>query len=336
MKRRLGQLLRDYLSNSSIVSQLWQRLPHGIYIFNYHRIGNKFECPYARDVFSCSADAFEKQVEQIKSNFQVLNSQQLSAVLDGQHLSERYAMITFDDGYKDNFDTAFPILQKHQLPALFLIPTDFIDTDAIPWWDELSFILRNNIGKTLVTPASGEALHLTQDSIEHQIRIFTRQIKQIPEEESLAFMARLRDSHAGLCEQLRERHQELFVNWHDLQVMHSAGMDIGSHTRSHKILSKLPVLQQAEELQTSKQIIEEKLGASIVAVAYPVGSKHCYTSETKLLAQKAGYRLAFNNTSSINNLLSDRHDMNRICVIDDEVNKLKATTVFHAYLRKRK
>src|SRR5262249_43247300 len=86
----------------------------------------------------------------------------------------------------------------------------------------------------------------------------------------------------------------LFMDWDQVREIHQSGMDIGSHTHSHLILSHLPRFRQEEELGVSKSIIEKELKAPVVAIAYPVGGANTYTEETKTLAQAAGYQLGFN------------------------------------------
>src|SRR5690606_32229872 len=93
---------------------------------------------------------------------------------------------------------------------------------------------------------------------------------------------------------------DLFMTWEDVVTMRRAGMDIGSHTRSHKILSQLGEKEQKEELTASKAIIEEKLGEPIHALAYPEGGRKSFTDRTCELAEECGYRLAFTFISGFN------------------------------------
>src|SRR5262249_1443350 len=90
------------------------------------------------------------------------------------------------------------------------------------------------------------------------------------------------------------RESRLFMNWAEVREMQSAGMDMGSHTHTHRLLSHLAPQQQRDELRISKEILQHQLGTPITAVAYPVGGRNAYTAETCAMAASVGYRLGFN------------------------------------------
>ncbi len=83
------------------------------------------------------------------------------------------------------------------------------------------------------------------------------------------------------------------LEWAHVRAMHAAGIEIGAHTYSHPNLAVLPRARAADELQRSKQIIEEHLGAQVRSMAYPFGKpgRH-FTQETVTLAKGVGYEYA--------------------------------------------
>jgi peptidoglycan/xylan/chitin deacetylase (PgdA/CDA1 family) len=83
------------------------------------------------------------------------------------------------------------------------------------------------------------------------------------------------------------------MNWEEVATMLRGGMAIGSHAHSHEILSRLPAEEQLSELTASKRILEERLGAPVYALSYPVGLPESFSSDTRAAAVAAGYRLAF-------------------------------------------
>ena len=112
--------------------------------------------------------------------------------------------------------------------------------------------------------------------------------------------------------------------------MRGAGMDIGSHTHTHRILSHLDADSQRDELGQSREILEGMLGEPVTSVAYPVGSPESYGPETCQIAESLGYRVGFNFIAGVNRLPLERpFEVNRFPVFDDPSGSdLKASVAF--------
>jgi peptidoglycan/xylan/chitin deacetylase (PgdA/CDA1 family) len=107
------------------------------------------------------------------------------------------------------------------------------------------------------------------------------------------------------------------MTWDQIQAITAtgAGLTIGSHAHDHQRLASLDDEAQRRELTQSKQILEQRLGCEITAVAYPYGWPGTYTASTKLLAAEAGYRLAFTSRQGVNRLSTlDHYEINRLGV----------------------
>ena len=99
---------------------MWPILPNGIYCFNYHRIGNEENSQFDPNVFSCTAERFEQHIKFYHAEFTVISIENLIDLIENNSpLDKKYALITFDDGYIDNYSVAFPILKKHNITAAF-------------------------------------------------------------------------------------------------------------------------------------------------------------------------------------------------------------------------
>jgi peptidoglycan/xylan/chitin deacetylase (PgdA/CDA1 family) len=224
-------------------------------------------------------------------------------------------MITFDDGYRDNFTAAFPILKAAGVPAVFFIPTGFVGTSQVPWWDEIAWMVRHTTKKSVEIPFTGERLQLNGVPRNVAIRTVLTAFKRSPGETTrkVGELRKVLD-----CKLPEAASEKLFVNWDDLESMRRAGMDIGSHTHSHQILSHLSASEQLEELRRSKQLLEAHLGESVDSIAYPVGAVDSFTNETMALTQQCGYKVGFSFINGAN-LASDlpRYSMRRIAVEDN-------------------
>ncbi len=323
---RKKDILKLMLAMSGITALKWRRLVTGLYVFNYHRIGNPLECEYNRDLYSCSAAQLRSHVTFLRENFEVVNCERLLHTLEHGNRQERpLALITFDDGYADNYTLAFPILRELGVPATFFLPTAYIGQSRLMWGDEIAWILRHSRHEAISLPEVAESFSLKEPDLERSIRSVLRHAKKMrrPFAESIE---QIRKACGGI-DSPHKTHWPQFLNWDQVKEMLSAGMDIGSHTHVHELLARLPGSAQTEELVSSKNILEDKLQSRILAVAYPVGGKTAYTAETCQLAREAGYRLGFSFLRRANPFpVEDTLNIGRFA-IDDDMNALSVKSM---------
>lgn len=329
MHYRIRQVLKKILLMTKSVNILWQNLPNGVYVFNYHRIGDVTKTEFDRAVFSCSVAALETHLIAIKNNFEIITSKQLRTIInEASVIKKRYAIITFDDGYYDNYSEAFPVLKKHNVPGIFYLPTEFIDSDKVPWWDEIAYLLRNSSGQSYSLPKQDTKFDLVKLSIDATIQKIIFQAKRIDGINILDVLADIRDKFPQAHEKLQAEENMLFMNWQQAKEMSENGMEIGSHTLSHQILSQLTSDEQKIEITISKEVIEKNIGQEIFSIAYPVGRYHCYTEETCQLSEEAGYIIGFNNEPGKNKTINNPYNINRTCVDANDVDLLKFNSCF--------
>jgi peptidoglycan/xylan/chitin deacetylase (PgdA/CDA1 family) len=90
------------------------------------------------------------------------------------------------------------------------------------------------------------------------------------------------------------------VNWEEARAMKAAGMTIGSHTQTHRILGQLSAEEQRWEMEQSKQVIEENLGCAVDSIAYPVGIRGAFNDTTERIADELGYSTCFSFYGGVN------------------------------------
>ena len=169
-------LLRDTLSSLGLTSALWRFLPSRLYCFNFHRVGNPDSTDYSRNVFSCTEQRFEEHVAMLKDKFQIVDLDFLSRQGSRRESDRPLALITFDDGYVDNYRVAYPIL-RHGVPAVFFIPTNYVNSVQLPWWEEIPWILRQSSGRSITLHGADEPFELRANDGERSIRlVMTREI----------------------------------------------------------------------------------------------------------------------------------------------------------------
>jgi peptidoglycan/xylan/chitin deacetylase (PgdA/CDA1 family) len=261
-------------------------------ILNYHRIGNADETPFDSGVFSATAEQFDLHIAYLKRRFHMATLEEVFAMLRGDVPRGTSVLITFDDGYLDNYTLAFPILRTHGVQAVFFLPTAFIGTGKLPWWDMIAYIVKKSVKKRIhleyPEPKKFDLVSKGGKRVSMEIlRLFTQPAVKDPER----FLANLE----RVCEVSRPTSaaERCFLDWNEARDMQQDGMAFGSHTHSHEILTKLSSQLQREEARYSREILERELHRRIDVLAYPVGLKHCFSADTVNALEQTGYRAAF-------------------------------------------
>lgn len=326
---QLRQILSKLLSLTGGINYFWNKLPNGVYAFNYHRIGNKEKTPFDRAIFSCTKEAFEQQIVELKCHFTIIDTVELAKVIESnQIVNHRFAVITFDDGYLDNYTEALPILKKHKVPAVFYLTTDFLNSDQITWWDEVAYLLRKSQGMTYQLPNGVTTYLLEEVNIDKVIQRIMTEIKQNKHLSILTVLGDIRLKFPKAKAALLAEEHRLFMRWEEAEALLLQGMEIGSHTVTHPILSQLNTEQHRKEIIHSKLILEERLKCNINSIAYPVGRYYCYNQQTFEFTADAGYKIGFNNEPGFHRSISHALDINRFCVATNDLNYLKYECCF--------
>ena len=112
-------------------------------VLTYHRIAESHADQFYDPVISATPESFRAQVEWLHNRFRLLTLHELVAqVQSGIPWRGPMVLLTFDDGYRDNFDVAGPILRELNIPATFFIPTAFLESPRLPWWDHVAYVIK--------------------------------------------------------------------------------------------------------------------------------------------------------------------------------------------------
>jgi peptidoglycan/xylan/chitin deacetylase (PgdA/CDA1 family) len=312
----------------------------GLTVLTYHRIAEPGRGPFYDPVISATPEAFRAQLAWFHDHLRLVT---LDEVIDqlgtGSPWREPVMLLTFDDGYRDNFELAVPLLREWNAPAAFFIPTAFLETPSLPWWDYVAYVIKqtNTLyiaierSPTGCLPPLEINLHTTPrtEAIMQIIRAFLE--GTIPDERW--FLSEL-GRRCKISVDTESLSRQLFMNWAEVQEIANLGtkLTIGSHTHSHQMLAILGRDAQRAELIGSKQMLETKLKQAIKALAYPYGWLGTYTQQTKTLVAEVGYQIAFCAQAGINRLTHlDRYEVKRLGVgSSDSVALLRARTTLQA------
>ena len=158
-------------------------------------------------------------------------------------------LITFDDGYRDNYDLAYPILRSHGVQGVFFLATSVVGSCAVPWWDRIAWLMRTAQRRrfTLHYPAE-LSVDIDRNGLHVSLQSVLKLYKKRENLDPARFMRELIELAKGEEVSQTERR---FLNWDETREMHRGGMAIGSHTQSHAVLSQLTPQRQFEELSGS-------------------------------------------------------------------------------------
>ena len=276
----------------------------------YHRV-NPAGDPYFP---ALSVEAFEAQIKYLAENFHVAALADIVGRITRREEIDPFTIaISFDDGYKDNYLYAHPVLRKYRLPATIFVATDFIGSDRMMWNDRLAWAFRHTERDELVMECGGQKyfFHLgTETDKIRSLSAILERLKALPEEEKA-------DVLETLMEQLGEPKRQpepMMLSWEEVRTMAAQGWEIGSHTASHVILTRIPEAQATTEVSRSKTILEQKLQNCVAFFAYPNGKRADFSPTTKRLLREVGYRAAATTLGSLNNPDVDPFEISRVSV----------------------
>jgi len=277
-------------------------------VLYYHRINN-FNYPLSID-----PSIFEKQIRYLTSEYNIITQTEYLRILENRTRIKNGLLITFDDGYKDNYTYAYPILTKYSVPATIFLTTDFIDGKMWMWQDIFRYIINNTPNRRkLIKFGSLEFTLDTEDEAErlNARRTFYAYFKDFPYKkriEKLKTLATILDVNVP------KRPPEKFapLSWDDIRDMSKHNIEFGAHTCSHEIMSKITSGDGLYEALQSKNRIETELQSGIFTFAYPNGQTDDLSKETRSLLKKCGFKLAFTTIQGMNTISTDRFANNRI------------------------
>lgn len=238
-------ILHTLTKANQLGDRMLNRFGHPVLVLMYHRV---LESCYERHQYAVTSDNFRDQINYLKSKFELLRFED-----DWSNINRPGCVITFDDGYYDNYLIARDFLEPESVPATFFITTQNLNSDRLFWWDQL-LLNQDFYMKATQLPFEEIALSLKNSSPE-AIKVFF-----------LKYPAPRRESNDG-----NEGFRSMTTD--ELRKLSALKCStIGVHTVNHTRLTILDEQDIFEELSTSKRVIERAIDAETTVCSFPFGA----------------------------------------------------------------
>jgi len=285
--------------------------PAGTLVLLYHRVATPAVDPWR---LSVSPAHFAEHMAVLKRQAKPLQLRALRTALRTGKTPRDGVVVTFDDGYADNLLAARPILERNDVPATVFVTSGALGTPGF-WWDRLARVLLRpgKLPKRLSLPVPGRTLDVKlgrdaqwddaaaaahpgwqpwgdeHPTARHKAyRIFYDALFPLgPEERETALAALPRGP---------ESHAERALSIAELRTLAESDLvEIGCHTRTHPVLSRLTTEAQRDEIRLARRDLGAIIGSPLTSFAYPFGRREDYDEGTVAMVREAGFSCACSN-----------------------------------------
>jgi peptidoglycan/xylan/chitin deacetylase (PgdA/CDA1 family) len=277
---------------------------------------------YAPSGMTVTQADFEAQMRYLLRHYRVVPLEDIATRVSlGQPLDDSMCAVTFDDGWRDNYTHAFPVLRALNVPATIFLATHFIDGHPWFWEERAKYVLghlHQRYGDGALDPATqsaverlleprqlGTVLRVARAELPGRLTAVVNDLRTVAPEVLSAAMAAL---EAAL--QLPGLHEpRRFMTWDEVREMAAAGITFGAHTASHENLERCDLSTADAEMRRSRDVIAAQIGRAPQLFAYPYG-KH--TLAVRQLAEQVGFASALTTGPGLIREGDDRMGLNRI------------------------
>jgi peptidoglycan/xylan/chitin deacetylase (PgdA/CDA1 family) len=309
MRRQLGIFVAACLFYSGLVglARWWRQRsgPHLI-ILTYHR---------------ASGGHLRRHLLYLRHHYRMLHLEEALEELyaspgERKQASDRRTplVLTFDDGYHDNYTHALSLARELQIPiTIFLIP-GYVENGAPFWWLQAKhLVLRAQVDKVML---EGRMYHL-EKAEERELLVQTidarlRYARSVAQRET--FLAHVRELLAGSASIAVEAEAVRPLTWVEVAEMDASGwVSFGAHSMHHPILAYLSSPEEVRrEVEECRGALEQQLGHPVRTLAYPLGRSEHIGKVALQAVREAGYDWAVTTVHGINTPLNDPHQLRRL------------------------
>jgi peptidoglycan/xylan/chitin deacetylase (PgdA/CDA1 family) len=254
---------------------------------------------------------FEKQIAHLARNYKVISLDEIVERVKNRGSLRRCVAITFDDGFRDNYENAYPILKKYNVPATIFLTTGYIEDGTAPWFIKLRYIFMRTKKTHFQLRVNDASISLPMRTRQEKFAASDRAmacLKDCPDKERLPMLDRL-------CEELGvadfEELNDLMLTWDQIKEMSENGISFGAHTVSHPVLSRISLEMANKEIKASMETIQISINRPVTTFAYPFGKKSNYNNDVFQVLNELGFKCAVTTNIAPNTLDTELYELNR-------------------------
>jgi peptidoglycan/xylan/chitin deacetylase (PgdA/CDA1 family) len=272
-------------------------------------------------------DAFRRQVDSLRANYEMATWESLVAYLDGIYQPRRdLCYLTFDDGLKDHYKNVLPILVERGISGAFFVVTASLESGWVASAHKNHFLMATLPFDGLYTRFEQKVRNLVPRGVHEPDEATVRRAHPWDEPKVARYKYLV---NYGLPVEVRELvldhlfeetfgdqnrfASDLYMNWDDVASLKSAGMTVGGHSHRHRALATLEPGAQVEDLRTCLEVIQKHCpDKTALPFCYPYGMADSFSDDTVRLVQETGFSAAFTFLHGWNQPGVDRYRLNRI------------------------
>lgn len=287
-------------------------------IIMYHRVRDQAE----GFLGGVSPREFERQIAYLNKNYRFLSMSELHRhIRQRDPVPENSVVLTFDDGFRDNYENAFPILRRYEAPAIIYLVSDSIETGRLPWPQRVGFILESTNVRHLELGAVVQ-MSLPVVTAQQRKRAF-HQLLEIRKQLTVPQLELVASEMADVLDVDPPR--DRMLTWDQVREMGQHRIEFGGHTVNHPLLARVPFAEAQSQMAESRLMIANRLGTSVPHFCFPGGSVNDRLVD---FAKHIGFQTCFRPTRldpmqrlnwrarNVNTHASDPHALRRIGAYD--------------------
>lgn len=273
-------------------------------IFTIHQVGETNPNPFSPNaILKITPKFLDETIQLVKAlQFDILSLDDLPARLSDQQNQKPFVIFTLDDGYRDNRDAALPIFEKHNVPHIIYIVSDYSTHEGELWWLDLEEIIKHNRvikdpfipGKTRKATTPGQK-HSTFEQLYWQLR----QLAPLKQREMMRQLA------AGHDYDLTHLTRELIMSWQELKELQTHPLvTLGAHTKSHFSIAQMDRESATTEIVRGMEAHTAALGSTPKHFAFPYGDRTSAGEREFVMLKELGLQTAVTTRKG---MLFDQH-----------------------------
>lgn len=310
--------IKKFLFKSRIhpFNDFWSKGRH-VAILRYHALASGRINDYVSPNITLPLHIFESHIDYLSENCTILSMDDVADVLYHKKVfPKRSVAITFDDGYRDNYD-AYKILRHFGVSGTFYVVAGCIEQNEPLWLFELNFLIQNTFQTTIdiQLPQLSFTLDLRSAPKKRSaIRYLTALIKSNNRSFRETIRNQLRDKLSDV-HGFEERAAQIMLTWEQLLEMNHNGMIIGGHTMTHLNLPNAGLEDARREIFDCKKLLEKRLNRSIKHFSYPNGGNYEYYNDVIMnLVREAGFLTSTTSNNGLADIDSNALELRRVRV----------------------